>query len=104
MSRIYSRTEIVTVVRHLTEDRLDRFIAAEALEPAHAEGFDEVERARITLLCELSDDFDVPDQALAMVMSLVDQLHGTRGSLLRLARALAEEPQEVRDRIGGRLR
>ena len=81
MTRFYSETEVVARVRGLTVTRLRSFVAAECLAPAEREGrlaFAEVDVARVQLLEELVEDFDLDAEAAAVVVSLVDQIHGLR--------------------------
>ncbi|MFC2967589.1 hypothetical protein [Acidimangrovimonas pyrenivorans] len=102
-----SEEEMLAAVARLDRPRLARFVRAEVIRPAEAGGgrmvYRQLDIARMELLCDLCDDFDLDDTALAVVMDLVDQLHGTRGDLVALMRALAEEPQEVRARVMARL-
>lgn len=106
-SGFYSEEEVLATVGRLDRPRLVRFLRAEVIRPADAEGrqvYRQVDVARIELLCDLCDDFDLGDEALAMVIGLIDQLHGTRGDLAALMRALGDEPDEVRGRVMQRLR
>jgi len=101
-----SEEETLAAVTRLDQALLARFVRAEVIRPADAGGrvvYRQVDIARMELLCDLCDDFDLNDDALGIVMDLVDQLHGARGDLLALMRALAEEEAEVRARIMGRL-
>jgi len=106
MSRFYSETEVVARVNGLTVARLRRFVAAECLAPSEREGrlaFAEVDVARVRLLAELEQDFDLDAEAAGMVISLVDQIHGLRRALRQLGEAVGSEPDEVRARIRHRL-
>lgn len=106
MSVFYSETEVVARVDGLTVARLRAFVAADCLHPAEREGrlaYREADVARARLLADLAADFDLDEEAAALVVSLVDQIHGLRARLRALAEALAEEPEEVRARIRGRL-
>jgi chaperone modulatory protein CbpM len=105
-TRFYSETEVVAQVRGLTVAQLRAFVAAECLVPSEREGrlaFAEADIARARLLEELSEDFGVDAEAAAVVVSLVDQIHGLRRQLRRLGEAVAAEEPEVRARIGARL-
>ncbi|MDA3888293.1 MAG: hypothetical protein PF443_05690 [Allgaiera sp.] len=98
--------ELIAAVARLDRARLVRFIRAEVVRPADAGGrlvYRQVDIARMELLCDLCDDFDLGDEALGLVMELVDQLHGTRSDLVALMRALGEESEEVRRRVKDRL-
>ena len=101
-----SEEETLAAVTRLDQALLARFVRAEVIRPADSGGrvvYRQVDIARIELLCDLCDDFDMNDDALGIVMGLVDQLHGTRGDLRALMRALAAEEEDVRSRIMGRL-
>jgi chaperone modulatory protein CbpM len=58
--------------------------------------FDEVDEARIALIRELRDEFLVNDDALAVVLSLLDQLYATRRVLRRVEEAVEALPEPVR--------
>jgi chaperone modulatory protein CbpM len=106
-ARIYSETEVIARVRGLTVTRLRAFIAADCVRPTEAQGrlaFAEADLARVQLLEELVEDFDLDEDAAAMVVGLVDQIHGLRRELRRLGEAIADEHPEVRARITGRIR
>lgn len=98
--------EALAAVGRLDRALLTRFLRIEVIRPADAGGrvvYRRVDIARLELLCDLCDDFDLNDDALGIVMGLVDQLHGTRSDLVALMRALGEEAEEVRTRVTRRL-
>jgi len=106
MTRYYSETEVVAQIEGLTVMRLRAFVSARCLAPAERAGrlaFAEADLARARLLAELAADFDLDEEAAAVVVSLIDQIHGLRGRLRALGAALAAEPEEVRARIRERL-
>lgn len=106
MSRVYSETEIVARVEGLTVTRLRAFVAAECVAPDEREGrlvFREEDIARVRLLSELAEDFDLDPEASALVVSLVDQIHGLRVALRQLGEAIGAEPDTVRGRVRARL-
>ena len=103
MTDRYSEDETIAVVALLTRTRLTAFIEAEMVMPLHSDAglvFRQVDLARLELLCELSEHFDLSEDALEIVISLVDQLHGTRAELRALAEAIEAELPEIRARIG----
>lgn len=106
MTRFYSETEVVAEIEGLSVTRLRAFVSTRCLAPAEREGrlaFAEADVARARLLAELATDFDLDEEAAALVLSLIDQIHGLRGRLRALGDALADEPAEVRARIRARL-
>lgn len=102
MIRHYSETEVVAILDDLDPARLHTFVAAHVVTPVVTTGgdaFTDADLARLQLLCDLSDVYDMPDDTLRMVMSLIDQLNTARGDMRALIRAVATEPPEVRGRI-----
>ena len=103
MTDIYSGDQIVTMVEQLTHHQLISFINAEVVTPVHTEHglvFSKVDLVRIELLCELSEQFDLDDDALGVVISLIDQLHGVRAELRTVLEVIETEPVDVQNRIG----
>jgi len=106
MSNHYSEDDVVAAVTSLTRKQLVSFVTARIVIPLASETgpvFRRMDIARIELLCELSDEFDLEEEALGMVMSLVDQLHGVRAELRAVLAAVESEESEVRRRIGDTL-
>lgn len=66
--------------------------------------FDDLDFARVQLLCELKQDMAVPTDALPVVLALVDRLNQTRREFRALTRALEDQPGEVRRAVLSRLR
>src|SRR5580704_17360108 len=61
--------------------------------------FHEVDVARVELIIEIRRDFAVDDEAMPVVLSLLDQVYGLRRQMRRLCDAVAAQPDEVRDAI-----
>lgn len=107
MSRFYTETEIVAMIDDLTAPRLRSFRHARIVQPVETPegpGYREADLARLQLLCDLSECYELPEDSLRMVMSLLDQLNTARGDMRALIKAVAAEPDEVRIRIHGSLR
>ncbi|HLS58933.1 MAG TPA: hypothetical protein VK022_04830 [Paracoccaceae bacterium] len=105
MTTYLTEEEVIARVEGLTVARLRSFTATRCVEPLSRDGqtiFAEPDVARLQLLCEISADFDLDEEAAALVLSLVDQIHGLRRALRGLADAISEEPEEVRARIRAR--
>lgn len=106
MVRQYSEADVVAVLEDLDPARLQAFVRGHVVLPVVTpEGhlFTDTDLARLRLLCELSDIFDLPEDTLAMVVSLIDQLNTARGDLRALVEALASEPADMRGRVLARL-
>src|SRR5262249_11436549 len=81
---------------------LDAWVAEGWLLPdTHADQptFGEADIARVHLIKDLRTELGVNDEAVGVILDLIDQLHGVRNRLKRLLAALAEEPEEGRDRL-----
>ena len=61
--------------------------------------FDEADRARITLIAELRRDFDVNDEAVPVVLKLLDQVYSLRQRLSELQQAIELLPEEAREQL-----
>lgn len=61
--------------------------------------FDALDVERLRLLARLSDELDLGEEALPVVLSLIDQLHGMRREMRRLALALDRLPPELRAQV-----
>ncbi|PHQ70080.1 MAG: hypothetical protein COB97_05840 [Paracoccus sp.] len=102
MTRYYSEAEVVALIDDLTQPRLRTFLHARIVQPVvtpEGPGFREADVARLQLLCDLSEGYQLPEDSLQLVMSLIDQLNTARGDMRALMRAVASEPDEVRIRI-----
>ncbi|HEY1857766.1 hypothetical protein [Acidocella sp.] len=90
----------------LDEAELERWIDAALVRAEGAEGarlFEEIDVARIRLIFELRHELDIEEQALPVVLSLMDQLYDLRRHGAKLNAALADLPVEVRQAILRRL-
>ncbi len=81
---------------------LEAWIAAGWLIPAGTEprrAFSEADLARAQLIQDLTRDLGVNDEGVAVILDLIDQLHGLRRSLKSLSAALGSLPPEARATI-----
>src|SRR5262249_5551871 len=61
--------------------------------------FHEVDVARVELILDLRREFAVDDEALSLVLGLLDQVYSLRRQMRRLCDALEQQPPEIRDAI-----
>ncbi len=64
-----------------------------------APAFDEADVARVRLICDLHYEIRIEEDALPVVLSLLDQVYDLRRQLGQLLAAVAEQPTEVRARL-----
>ncbi|MEK9645164.1 MAG: hypothetical protein VW547_06425 [Alphaproteobacteria bacterium] len=77
------------------------------LSPVRNDGdfrFRDIDVARARLIDEFRPDLELGNDALDVVLPLIEQLHGLRRELQRMAEAVSAEPNEVRQRIAAALR
>ncbi len=94
---------VLTLVSGLQRPDLERWIVHRLVQPDSAAGgyvFREIDVARIRLIRELRDDLQVNEEALPIVLSLLDQLYEVRRRMRELGQALGRSaPLEVRRAI-----
>lgn len=90
---------VVARVERLTLRELRLWVREGWVRPVHSQAgpvFDEMDVARIRLLCDLRKDMSLPTDALPVVLTVIDRLHEARRELRCLTEALEEQPVDVR--------
>ena len=98
---------VLTKVRRLSRRELRLWVRQGWVRPAVGEAgpvFDELDIARLRLLCDLRKEMALPTTAMPVVLNLIDQLYQTRRDLRTLLRALDDQPEDVRSTLAARLR
>jgi len=96
---IYDETAVVTEIRRITLTDLRLCVQEGWVRPAAGDSgpvFDDLDIARLRLVCDLRTDLSLPDDAVAMMLLLIDQVHGLRRELRSLAHAVEAQPESVR--------
>ena len=89
---------VVAQVPALRRGDLERWIAQEWVRPDGAAGqygFRAVDVARVRLICELRYDMQVNEEALPVVLSLLDQLYDLRRRVRELGGAVGRTVPEA---------
>jgi chaperone modulatory protein CbpM len=94
-------------VLEMMEARIDRqkletYIAREWVRPQRKKKswyFEEIDIARLELVCHLTQDIEVNDEGMDVVLSLLDQLYGTRAHMRHLSHAITQQPSQVQEDI-----
>jgi chaperone modulatory protein CbpM len=97
------------VLRQCRVERVDlvAWIEREWVLPARADGdyvFSETDLARIELICDLRRDLELDDEALSVILPLLDQVYGLRASLRRIGEAIGALPEPARLQLRDELR
>jgi chaperone modulatory protein CbpM len=104
---IMDERSVVSEVRRVSLRELRLWVREGWVQPAQGDRgpvFDEVDVARVRLLCDLRKEMALPIDALPVVLTLIDRLHETRRDLQHLVDALAEQPKDVRRSIAEQVR
>lgn len=86
----------------LTESDVSFWIEQRWIAPAQDESgwvFDDTDQARLALIVELRQGLAVNDDAMPVVLSLLDQLYAARNTLRHVRDALAKLPDPALDDI-----
>lgn len=103
--------EVVAHVRALTPEDLDAWVKARWVVPTADVGgaggkpmFREADVARVALIAEIRYEFEVADDALDLMLSVLDQSHDLRRRLRLLEAAITTQPEDTRAAINKALR
>lgn len=100
--RHYTLAQTLAELPELDATQLQRYIGAGVVVPVQSETgplFRELDIARLHLVMDLAEGYHLDEDALGLVLSLVDQLHGLRGDMRAILDAVAREPVETRLRL-----
>jgi chaperone modulatory protein CbpM len=100
----HGRATLVTIDAVLAEGDISRgeliaWIEQKWVLPFEQEGdflFNEADRARIKLIVELRRDLAINDEAMPVVLQLLDQIYALRRTMSGLQHAIAQMPDEIR--------
>ncbi len=87
-----------TELRHWIDER---WVRPEAVSEGYA--FREVDVARVRLIVELRRDLAIDEEALPVVLQLLDQVYALRRRLRAMSEALDAQPEAVREAVQARL-
>jgi len=98
---------VLREIRRLTRRDLRLWMYEGWVRPATGEAgpvFDEIDVARLRLLCDLRKEMALPPDTLPVVLTLIDRLHATRREMRLLLEALDDQPEDIRGAVLDRLR
>lgn len=99
---MYSETETIARVNGLSIRRLQLCIDkgwVVAFVDSKGLAFEDIDIARLQLICTLQDDMEVDDDLLPTLLSLLDQLYDLRRELRSTLRAISAQPDAVQQEI-----
>ncbi|AWJ87524.1 hypothetical protein TSH58p_29585 (plasmid) [Azospirillum sp. TSH58] len=99
--------EVLATCRRVSSAQLTVWVERHWLRPRH-EGtsfvFSAADMARLELICDLREDLALDDEAMPVVLSLLDTVYGLRRRLRVLAEAIGDLPPEARYLLQDELR
>lgn len=94
--------DLLAAVEALHREDLQRWVDQAWVSPLSEGGtlhFSDMECARVRLICTMRYDWEVEEETMPVVLSLLDQLYETRRELNALAAAVAGQNADVRNAI-----
>ncbi len=94
--------EVIVEVEGVSEADLRVWIAYGWIRPALLDeqySFTEVDVARISLIVDLRQRMGINDEAMPVVLDLMDQIYGLRRELRRVLDVVDQQPEPERSRI-----
>ncbi len=99
-----SLDDLLRLIDGLNRNELERWVREGWVLPVRVRDevqFREIDVARVRLICEIRYDLQLDDEAVPIVLSLLDQVYGLRRELRRLAAAIETQPDDTRRAIFG---
>jgi chaperone modulatory protein CbpM len=101
------RFEQVLVQCRIERTVLETWIAREWVLPAREDEsfvFSDADVARVEMICDLMREMELGEDAVEVVLPLIDQVYGLRASLRRIAEAIGALPEPARAQLRAELR
>ena len=93
---------VVARVERVTTRELRLWVRQGWVRPAESAAgpvFDELDVARVRLLCDLKKEMSLSTDTIPVVLTLIDRLNQTRRELRALTRALEAQPDDIRQLV-----
>jgi chaperone modulatory protein CbpM len=87
---------------HLASDIVETWVEEGWLRPQRTDQglvFTEMDLSRAQLIRDLREDLGVNEEGVAIILDLIDQMHGLRKTLRELCEAVGVQPVEMQQRI-----
>jgi len=94
--------EVILEVEGISETDLRVWIEYGWIRPTRAEPdyhFSEVDIARVSLIADLRQRMGINDEAMPVLLDLMDQIYGLRRELRRVLDVVDQQPEPERSRI-----
>jgi chaperone modulatory protein CbpM len=94
----YDERTVVARVERLTMRDLRSWVREGWVRPAQGEDgpfFDDLDIARVRLLCDLRKDMAIAGDTIPVILSLIDRLHKSQREFRMLQQALEEQSEDL---------
>lgn len=94
--------EILLQIKGISSVQLDFWVCEQWVRPACSGEdlhFNEADIARVHLLHTLYNELEVGEEAIPIILSLIDQLHEMRAHMHTISGAIDTQPEDVRRQI-----
>ncbi len=91
--------EILIRVKGVTSVQLTFWVHEQWVRPARSGkdfAFNDADIARVHLLHTLNNELEVGEEAIPIILSLIDQVHEMRARMLTISSAIDTQPEDVR--------
>ncbi|MCW3477317.1 chaperone modulator CbpM [Limobrevibacterium gyesilva] len=99
---------VVALFPDLDAVELSAWIERRWVRPDQASGngwvFTEIDIARVRLVRDLRHEMDIAEDTIPLVLALMDQVYDLRRTLAAMARAIEDQPPDIRDAVLAALR
>jgi chaperone modulatory protein CbpM len=95
-------TAVISLFPDLPEPELTTWVERGWVRPDHSGAewvFEDIDIARVRLIHDLRHAMAIQDEAIPLVLSLLDQVYTLRGQIRAVARAVEAQPEPVRHAI-----
>lgn len=92
-------TDVLILIERVTVEQLQSWVAEDWVRPAQTGDetrFSDADIARIRLIDTLVHEFEVGEEAVPIILSLIDQIHDLRAEMRSLAEAIEDLPGDAR--------
>jgi chaperone modulatory protein CbpM len=94
--------QLVNEIADLRPEEVEAWIDCGWVRPLRSDDryeFSDVDVARCRLILEMRQEFEIDDETMPLVLSLMDQVYGLRHRMRLLLGAIQSQPTETRDAL-----
>ena len=94
--------EVLLSIEGVSAVQLELWVTEEWIRPFKSGAviaFNEADVARIRLIDLLQNQLQVNEEAIPIILSLIDQAHDLKAQMRLVANAIADQPEDIRSKI-----